>query len=577
MKRYFSLIIFALLSLSLAAGERETIWPKGKMPHRQEHQIAAMTDEAGRPGFNADKHRTAYLEWYEAPAADKRNGGCMILISGGSYECCCDIGLIKQWNERFTELGFQCVNFVYRTPRPVGLPIYQTAWEDGQRAVRMVRSQAAERGFDPEKIGVISMSAGSHLGLLLATSSQTPSYERVDKLDDIPCHINWAIVNAPAYGTTDAENGTPALRQGYGADVKLSEVFRFDEKTCPMSLHHGGTDVYAPHTSILVYKQLRRMGIPAELHLYADKGHGAFGLERGVEFMRQMGYMGEVPEEERLMDRYTCDDARGFYSKENIWPEGRTPDLQQEQCIPYIEWHIPKKLTTKAIQIVYSGGAYYGNNPDDFEVAPIRRYLNEKGMAVVTLKYRTPRPAGNLAKHTTAWQDLQRTIKIVRSQALAKGLDPDRIGIMGSSAGGHLTLMGVTSSRHQSYWPIDEIDRISCKVQWGVGIYPAYVLSDGFDGENSEGGNSDGHFIAPEFSFDLDTAPMVFIHGDADGYSAMGSVKVWEKMAMMGIQSDLHTLATRYHCFHRQASPGTGSYTHLDRIWEFLTSKGFNQ
>lgn len=577
MKRYFSLIIFALLSFSLAAGERETIWPKGKMPHRQEHQIAAMTDEAGRPGFNADKHRTAYLEWYEAPSADKRNGGCMILISGGSYECCCDVGLIKQWNERFTELGFQCVNFVYRTPRPVGLPIYQTAWEDGQRAVRMVRSQAAERGFDPEKIGVISMSAGSHLGLLLATSSQTPSYERVDKLDDIPCHINWAIVNAPAYGTTDAENGTPALRQGYGADVKLSEVFRFDEKTCPMSLHHGGTDVYAPHTSILVYKQLRRMGIPAELHLYADKGHGAFGLERGVEFMRQMGYMGEVPEEERLMDRYTCDDARGFYSKENIWPEGRTPDLQQEQCVPYIEWHIPKKLTTKAIQIVYSGGAYYGNNPDDFEVAPIRRYLNEKGMAVVTLKYRTPRPAGNLAKHTTAWQDLQRTIKIVRSQALAKGLDPDRIGIMGSSAGGHLTLMGVTSSRHQSYWPIDEIDRISCKVQWGVGIYPAYVLSDGFDGENSEGGNSDGHFIAPEFSFDLDTAPMVFIHGDADGYSAMGSVKVWEKMAMMGIQSDLHTLATRYHCFHRQASPGTGSYTHLDRIWEFLTSKGFNQ
>ena len=577
MKRYFSLIIFALLSFSLAAGERETIWPKGKMPHRQDHQIAAMTDEAGRPGFNADKHRTAYLEWYEAPSADKRNGGCMILISGGSYECCCDVGLIKQWNERFTELGFQCVNFVYRTPRPVGLPIYQTAWEDGQRAVRMVRSQAGERGFDPEKIGVISMSAGSHLGLLLATSSQTPSYERVDKLDDVPCHINWAIVNAPAYGTTDAENGTPALRQGYGADVKLSEVFRFDEKTCPMSLHHGGTDVYAPHTSILVYKQLRRMGIPAELHLYADKGHGAFGLERGVEFMRQMGYMGEVPEEERLMDRYTCDDARGFYAKENIWPEGKTPDLQQEQCVPYIEWHIPANLTTKAMQIVYSGGAYYGNNPDDFEVAPIRRYLNEKGMAVVTLKYRTPRPAGNLAKHTTAWQDLQRTIKIVRSQALAKGLDPDRIGIMGSSAGGHLTLMGVTSSRHQSYWPIDEIDRISCKVQWGVGIYPAYVLSDGFDGENLEGGNSDGHFIAPEFSFDLDTAPMVFIHGDADGYSAMGSVKVWEKMAMMGIQSDLHTLATRYHCFHRQASPGTGSYTHLDRIWEFLTSKGFNQ
>ena len=161
--------------------------------------------------------------------------------------------------------------------------------------------------------------------------------------------------------------------------------------------------------------------------------------------------------------------------------------------------------------------------------------------------------------------------------AKEKGLDPDRIGIMGSSAGGHLTLMGTTSSRHQSYMPIDDIDRISCKVQWGVGIYPAYALSDGLDGHNTNKGNEDCDILAPEFSFDLDTAPMVFIHGDADGYSPMASVKVWEKMLMMGIQSDLHTLATRTHCFQRSASPGTGSYTFMDRIWEFLTAKGFNK
>ena len=577
MKKTIFISSALLMALSLNAGDRVKVWPKGKMPHYQEHQIAAMTDEADKEGFNPDKHRTAYIEWYEAPAKDVDNDGCMILISGGSYECCCDVGLIKEWKERFTELGFQCVNFVYRTPRPVGLPIYQTAWEDGQRAVRMVRNEAAKRGFDPEKIGVVSMSAGSHLALLLATNSQTASYEKTDNIDDLPCHINWAIVNAPAYGTTDAESGTPATRQGYGIDVKLSDVFKFDEKTCPMSLHHGGTDIYAPYTSTLVYRQLRRMRIPAELHLYPDKGHGAYGLERGVEFMRQMGFIEPLEKEVVLMDRYVDDNARASHSKEDVWPEGKMPDVQDNQCKPYIEWHIPENLTTKAIQIVYSGGAYYRNNPDDFEVAPIRRYLNEKGMTVVTLKYRTPRPAGNLAKHTTAWQDLQRTIRIVRSQAEAKGLDPDRIGIMGSSAGGHLTLMGVTSSRHQSYWPIDEIDRTSCKVQWGVGIYPAYVLSDGINGENSDGGNSDEHFIVPEFSFDLDTAPMVFIHGDADGYSAMGSVKVWERMAMMGIQSDLHTLATRYHCFHREAAEGTGSYTHMDRIWEFLTSKGFNK
>ena len=180
MKRLFLLISIIFISLSLIAGQRETVWPKGKMPHRQDHQIAAMTDESRKEGFNPDKNRIAYIEWYDAPAKENHTGGCMILISGGAYQSCCDVNLIKRWNKRFTELGFQCVNFVYRTPRPVGLPIYQTAWEDGQRAVRMVRSQAQKRGFDPEKIGIISMSAGSHLGLLLATSSQTPAYERID-------------------------------------------------------------------------------------------------------------------------------------------------------------------------------------------------------------------------------------------------------------------------------------------------------------------------------------------------------------------------------------------------------------
>lgn len=573
MRKICLLLALCLLpSLGIYAWERETIWPKGKMPDAQSHQIAAMTDEAGAKGFKADKHRIAYLEWFDAPAKETRTGGCMILISGGSYQNCCDIKYIEQWRKRFTELGFQCVNFVYRTPRPVGLPIWQTAWEDGQRAVRMVRSEAKKRGFDPEKIGVVSMSAGSHLALLLAANSQTPAYTPIDKLDTLPCHINWAVVNAPAYVTTDGETGTAATRQGYGKDVKLSSLFKFDEKTCPMSLHHGGMDVYSPNGSTLVYRELRKRNIPAELHLYPNIGHRALGLERAVEFMRQMGFMGKPEPEVLLMSRYTSDEARRDVTKEDVWPEGKTPNLQENQCKPYLEWHFPKELKTKAIQIIYSGGAYNRSKPDSFEVAPARRYLNEKGMTVVTLHYRTPRPAkeSGLAKHTTAWQDLQRTIRIVRSKAESLGLDPNKIGIMGSSAGGHLTLMGTTSSLHQSYLPIDDIDKLPCNVQWGIGIYPAYALTDGIDNGNTGGGNDDDAVLVPEFTFDIKSAPMLFIHGDSDGYASMNSVKAWEKLRAMGIQSELHTLALRKHCFQKTASPGTGSYTFLDRIGEFL-------
>ena len=198
--------------------ERQELWPKGQIPDFQKHQCIP------------------YLDWCPAPA--KPNGCCMILISGGGYNNCCDVGLVKMWERKFTDAGFQCVNFVYRTPRPQGLPIYKTAWEDGQRAVRLVRSQAAKRGYDKEKIGTISMSAGSHLAALLATSALTPAYEKVDAVDDIPCHLNWAITGAIAYAMTDGI-GVPNTRNGQAVDAKLDDCFKFDAKTAPMCMFHG--------------------------------------------------------------------------------------------------------------------------------------------------------------------------------------------------------------------------------------------------------------------------------------------------------------------------------------------------
>ena len=73
MKKALTLLLF-LLSLSLTAQERVPVWPKGKMPDTQAHQIAAMTNETGREDFNPDKYRIPYLEWFEKP--DNPNGTC---------------------------------------------------------------------------------------------------------------------------------------------------------------------------------------------------------------------------------------------------------------------------------------------------------------------------------------------------------------------------------------------------------------------------------------------------------------------------------------------------------------------
>ena len=553
--------------------ERRPIWPEGKIPDFQPHQIAAMTDEAGLPGFDPAAHAAPYLEWFAPPPPEARNGSCAVLVSGGAYQNCCDVGHIQHWRERLTELGCVCVNLVYRTPRPQGLPIHQSAWEDGQRAIRIVRSEAAARGYDPEKIFTVSMSAGSHMCVVLATSALAPAYEPVDGIDSVPCHLNAAVASAPAYALMDG-SGTRNAREGDGDDIPLDPAFKFDAKTAPICFLHGGCDPYSPLGSTRLYRKFRELGVPAEVHVAPDQGHGVHGFERGVEFLRQMGFLGPVEPEVPLLDRFADDSSRAVHERFPVWPEGKMPDRQENQCEPYVEWHVPAKLTTRAVQVIWSGGAYDWNSPDDFEVAPFRRCLNAKGMAVATVKYRVPRPAPPLAKYVTAWQDVQRALRLVRSQAPAHGLDPEKIGIMGSSAGAHLALVAATGARRRSYLPVDDLDTtVRCNVQWAVCIYPAYALTDGMEKTNSTGGNADTALPVPEFAFDPETPPMLFVHGDADGWAAMNSVKCWEKLRRMGIQGELHTLAKRGHCFHREASPGTGSYTVVDRVWEFRNAK----
>jgi hypothetical protein len=120
--------------------------------------------------------------------------------------------------------------------------------------------------------------------------------------------------------------------------------------------------------------------------------------------------------------------------------------------------------------LLISGGGYQ-SCCDGVWIDWVAKKFREPGFVCVSLTYRTPSSLGGLARHTTAWQDLQRAVWIVRGRAAAKGLDPDRIGIMGSSAGGHLTLIGATSSKRRSYGPIDDLDALSCRVQRVVAIY----------------------------------------------------------------------------------------------------------
>ena len=543
----FLAIVLAAAMLPFAGfadGNTQLLWPTSGMPDAQAGVAAP------------------YLEWSDAPASNV--GSCVIIVAGSDYATVGDGAALQPLEAKLLAKGVTCVWLRHR-PSASGLPVYKVALEDGQRAVRLVRQAATERGYSADKIGVMGFADGAHLALLLATSSQTAAYAKVDSVDDIACNVNFAIPMSP----------TRVLASGTTIDT----VFAFDNKTCTMCLFHGqNDDVTSPIATTRIYRKLRTMTVsngakvPSEIHLIPGRGHDlvtASEFDRAVEFMCQSGFLGTLGAEVQLNSRFPNDDDRATYTKVSLWPEGKTPDYQSAQNEPYLEWHMPKVLNTRAVQILYAGGAYGFNNPQDFEVTPLRRYLNAKGMAVVTIKYRCPRPEG-LPKHMSAWQDLQRTIRLVRDEAPRRGLDPNSIGIMGCSAGGHLTLMGATTSQTAAYARIDEVDDLPCNVKWAIAIYPAYALTDGADGENTNGGNLDTDVLVNDFAFDASTCNMLFMHGDADSYAAMNSVKCWEKLRTMNIESELHTLATRRHTFQQNASPGTASYNINDIIWEYV-------
>ena len=120
--------------------------------------------------------------------------------------------------------------------------------------------------------------------------------------------------------------------------------------------------------------------------------------------------------------------------------------------------------------IVCPGGGYY-ILAWDLEGTEIARWLNAAGVTCVLLKYRVP------GQREQAFQDGQRAVSLTRANAKAWNIDPARIGILGFSAGGHLAARVGADFAKRSYKPADSADEQSCRPDFTVLIYPAYLLT----------------------------------------------------------------------------------------------------
>src|SRR5206468_2580703 len=125
---------------------------------------------------------------------------------------------------------------------------------------------------------------------------------------------------------------------------------------------------------------------------------------------------------------------------------------------PTITIYRPGKNDSGCAVLVCPGGAYH-ILAMDLEGTEVCDWLNSIGVTGVLLKYRVPKRSG-LEKHTAALQDAQRALGLVRHRASEWGIDPARIGVLGFSAGGHLSAALCSSASQRTYPIVDDADKV---------------------------------------------------------------------------------------------------------------------
>ena len=292
-------ILFALVSLTLSSVDvaiaqqhlapwepstghtQEPIWP-GTPPDAvaydgPEYSVKVERKKelvAGKPWISDERVSVPTMTVY-APKG-RNTGVAVIVFPGGGYQVLAMDLEGTEVCDWLTSKGVTCVVLKYRVPGSEKLPksgAYPQApqaLEDAQRTIGLVRFHATEWHVDPHKIGVIGFSAGGHLVAATSVHFDKRLYTAVDGADQTSCRPDFAIAIYP--GHLSANENSFALT----SDIKT----HLSKATPPtFILQNEDDEVDGVEQALSYYAGLKRVGVPVEMHLYAQGGH-AFGLRR---------------------------------------------------------------------------------------------------------------------------------------------------------------------------------------------------------------------------------------------------------------------------------------------------------
>lgn len=201
---------------------------------------------------------------------------------------------------------------------------------------------------------------------------------------------------------------------------------------------------------------------------------------------------------------------------------------------PTITVYSPKENPTGQAVVVFPGGGY-AILAIDLEGTEICEWLNSIHVTCVLLKYRVPN-SGPYPKSSAALQDAQRAVGIVRAHAAEWHINPDRIGVLGFSAGAHLAAALSTHFDQRLYDGVDDADKLSCRPDFAMIIYPGYLALS----QQNFAFNPDLHITAQ-------TPPAFLIQAEDDFAHVENSLLYYRALKDAGVPAEMHLYAKGGH------------------------------
>lgn len=249
---------------------------------------------------------------------------------------------------------------------------------------------------------------------------------------------------------------------------------------------------------------------------------------------------------------------------------------------PELEIFLPPEANAnnKAV-VIFPGGGYMGL-AYDWEGTEFAKWFNSKGYAAFVVKYRLPNSKSLIVGNEAPLQDAQRAIRTVRANAEEYNINPDQIGAIGFSAGGHLasTLGTKYDFNDQRFYDPGSIDTVSARPDFLMLIYPVISMKEGITHEGSRlsllGDNPSQEMIdlySNELHVTENTPPTFLIHSsDDETVPVKNSLLFYEALQQHGVSSEMHIYPYGGHGFSFAVQRGGHLRGWIDRMWEWMES-----